>query len=292
MTQSKAQKAGGLTSIWKTVIDLILSEPKVLFPFLILAGCEAIALYLLSCSPHFPVNFVMGPPVRRIWGEMYLHYPFIYELLPRLFYYGKIVLGVLVGSVTSGMAVVIVARIKKKEPVVFKKIFKEVFKHYISLFLLILLLFVAVHFVMKQPPVLLYKFFRGHQKLLFVGPKLWFTVALPGINFILAVFLQALFVYTIPYIVLKGRKFLGALLGGIVLFFRRAIKTLVVVAIPMLLYIPVTMLRGNVSIIADKMGPEAVIGVLLVGILVGTVIADALVTIVTTILFIEATDEK
>jgi hypothetical protein len=32
--------------------------------------------------------------------------------------------------------------------------------------------------------------------------------------------------------------------------------------------------------------------VLLVGILVGTVIADALVTIVTTILFIEATDEK
>jgi hypothetical protein len=127
---------------------------------------------------------------------------------------------------------------------------------------------------------------------LFVGPKLWITVALPVINFILAVLLQAVFVYTIPYIVLKGRKFLGALVGGIVLFFRRAISTLVVVALPMLLYVPVTMLRNGIPVIADKMGPESVVGVLLVGILVGTVLADALVTIATTLLFIEATDEN
>jgi hypothetical protein len=292
MTQSKTQKAGGSLAIWKTVVDLVLSEPRVLYPFLILAGCEAIAVYLLSCSPHAPLNYILAPPIRRIWGEMYLHYPFIYELLPRLFYYSKVVLGVLIGSVTTGMAVVIVARLREKEPIVFKKIFKDVFKHYISLFLLTLLLFISVHFLMKQPPVLLVKFFRGHQKLLFVGPKLWFAVALPVINFILAVILQGLFVYSIPYIVLKGRKFLGALLGGIVLFFRRIIRTLMLVTFPMLLYVPVTMLRGNVAIIADKMGPEAVIGVLLVGILVGTLIADALITIATTLFFIEATDEK
>ena len=115
---------------------------------------------------------------------------------------------------------------------------------------------------------------------------------LPVFNFLLAVVLQVLFVYTTPYIVLKGRKFLGALIGGIALSCRLARRTFIVVLIPMLLYVPVTMVRGNIGLIADKMGPESVVGVLLVGILVGTIIVDALVTIATTLIFIEATHEN
>jgi len=60
----------------------------------------------------------------------------------------------------------------------------------------------------------------------------------------------------------------------------------------MFLYIPVTILRGNTAILAEKFGPEIICVSLFLGILVGTVIVDALVTLVTTLLFIEATDEK
>lgn len=292
MSQAKTRRAISATAIWKSVVDLVLSEPKIFFPFLWLAGCEVIALYILACSPHVPVNFIMAAPIRRIWGDIYLHYPFNYEILPRLFYYAKIVLGIFLGSITGGMAVVITANLKNKEPVVFGKIFRQVFKHYISLLLLICLLLVFIHFFLREPGLLLTKYFRSHPKLLFVGPRLWFTVALPVVNFVLTVLLQALFVYTIPYIVLKGRKFLGALVGGIVLSFRRIVKTFLIVLLPMLLYIPSQMLRANTGFIADKLGPESVIGILLVGVLIGTIIVDALVTIATTLLFIEATDEK
>jgi hypothetical protein len=292
MSQTKTRRAISAIAIWKSVVDLVLSKPKILFPFLWLAGCEVIVLYLLACSPHVPVNWIMAAPIRRIWGEIYLHYPFNYEILPRLFYYAKVLLGIFVGSITGGMAVVITANLKNREPVVLGKIFRQVFKHYISLFLLVCLLFVFVHFLLKEPGELLAKYFRGHPKLLFVGPKLWFAVALPVINFVSAVLLQTLFVYTIPYIVLKGRKFLGALVGGIVLSFRRIVKTFLIVLLPMILYIPNQMLSGSTGVVVDKLGPESVIGILLIGVLFGTVIVDAFVTIATTLLFIEATDEK
>ncbi len=288
----KIKKTSGVLSIWKTVIDLILSEPKVLIPFAIFAGVEVITLYLLASSSHFPVNIVLGPPIRRIWGEIYLHYPFIYELLPRIFYYANMVVSVVVGSVTSGMAVYMVFLFKKKEKPALRPVFFTVLKRYASLFILTVILFSAVHFLMKQPAFILVKYFRArHVKLLFLGPKFWFNVFLPVLNFILAVVLQGLFVYSIPYVVIKGKKFLSALISGMGLFFRMALKTLLVVIVPMCLYIPMTMLRSHLGFLADKFAPESIVVVLFLGILVGTIIVDCLITIATTLLFIEATHE-
>ena len=60
----------------------------------------------------------------------------------------------------------------------------------------------------------------------------------------------------------------------------------------MILYIPVTMLRDNIGFLADKFAPEVVVPVLFIGILVGTVIVDALITVAATLIFVEATHEK
>lgn len=282
----------GAIGVWKTVLDLILAEPKILLPFAALAAVETVALWFLSCSPHFPVSIVMAPPIKRIWGEIYLHYPYIYELLPRIFYYAKIVAGIFAGSVTSAAAVLMVARLKAKRPVDIKEIFLEVLKRYVTLMILAAILFIAVHYAMKQPQILLIKYFRVHAKFLFIGPKFWFTVFLPVAAFLLAVVLQGLMVYSIPYVILKGRKFASALLLGVRLFFKKMAKTLVVISVPMLLYIPITIVRSNMGIIVEKFSPEASVIVLFAGILVGTVIVDGFVTIAATLLFLEANDEK
>jgi zinc transporter ZupT len=107
----------------------------------------------------------------------------------------------------------------------------------------------------------------------------------------LAVGLQGLFVYSFPYVVIKGKKFLPALFLGMRFFFRTFLKTFLVILVPMILYIPMSMLRGSIGILADMSSPEVVVLILFIGILVGTVIVDALVTIVTTAIFIEGTDE-
>jgi hypothetical protein len=280
-------------ALWSSVINLLMSEPKILVPFVFLGILETIAVFVLSCAPHFPVNVLLAPPVRRIWGETYLHYPYIYELLPRMFYFGKIVIGIFFGAMTTAMAVSMAASARAKKKVCVKEAFLAVLPRYVSLFILAVILYGTVHFVMKQPPFLLVRFFRtGATSLLFAGPKTWFDVILPVFNFFLAIILQSLFIYAIPFIVLKGKKFIPAFFMGIGFFFRKFLKTLAIIAAPMILYIPVTMVRSNMSFVADKLGPESVIGIILAGILVGTVIVDALVTVATTLFFLEATDEK
>lgn len=292
----KLASVKGTLAIWKVVFELIQSEPKILIPFVALGAVETLALWVLSCSPHFPFNYILGPPIKSVWGSMYLHYPLIYDLVPRMFYYAKIVIGVLVGSLTSATAVLLIARMRSrasaKEGTDIKKIFLTVFKRYITLVLLSVILFASVHYLMKQPQILLWKYFRFHPKLLFLGPKFWFGVFSPVFTFVLAVFLQGIFVYAIPYVIIKGKKFLSALVSGFILFAKNWLKTLLVVLVPMLLYIPVTVLRGNVGFLSDKFAPEVITVVLFVGILVGTVIVDGLVTIATTLIFLEATHEK
>jgi hypothetical protein len=292
MSLLKIKKTSGTIAIWKSVIDLIISGPVVLVPFCLLAVVETITLYILACSPHFPVNIILAPPIRNIWGQIYLHYPFIYELLPRMFYYAKLVLGVLIGSITSGMAVLIVFHLKNKEAVDLKKVFSSVLKRYVSLFILTLLLYASAHYLMHQPSVLLLKYFRVHRKLLFLGPMFWFNMVLPVGGYLMTIVFQALFVYAVPYIVLKGKKFLAALVSGIGLFFKLALKTLLVIIVPMLLFIPITMMKDHMAFLADRFGPEAIGVILFIGVLVGTIVVDALVTVATTLFFIEATHEK
>ncbi len=279
-----------VVAVWRSAINLIISQPRILIPFAVLALVEIVQLFILANSPHFPVSKLMAPPIERIWGGVFLHYPYIYELLPRLFYYAKMTAGIFVGGVTTAMACVLVLQLKKGKRFSLKTAFRKSLACYVSLFLLMLLLYVAVHFAMKQPQVLMMLAFRGKAKLLFMGPQLWFGVILPSALFFMAVVLQGLFVYSIPYIIIKGKKFLPALWGGMVLFVKNALRTIVLVGAPMILYIPVTIVRSNINILADKFGPESIVCVLFISVLVSVLVVDALVTVATVLFFIEATD--
>lgn len=280
-------------SVWKSVINLIASDPRVLLPFLFLALIECALLAFVSLSPHFPVNKIMAAPISRIWGALYLHYPYFYELLPKVFYYVKILSGIFLGSFMAGVGVLTVAHVSLKKRVNFKKIAGEVLKRYVSLLILAFILLVGVHFLMKLPPIVLAKYFKaGHAKLLWAGPKYWFILALPIFRFLLAIVLQALIVYAIPFIVLKKKKFLAAFWAGIRFFFSVFLRTLLIVAIPMILYIPVTILRNNMGYLSDLFAPEIIMGVLGIGILAGTFIVDGLVTMATTLIFLEGVGEE
>lgn len=279
-----------VVAVARAAVNLLVSHPRVLVPFAVLALVEIAQLFILANSPHFPLNRVMAPPIQRIWGGVFLHYPYIYELLPRLFYYAKMAAGVLIGGVTTATACVMVLQVQKGKRPLLKAAFRESLARYVSLFLLMVLLYTAVHFAMKQPQILLALAFRGKAKLLFIGPRLWFEVILPSALFLMAVVLQGLFVYSIPCIIIKGKKFLPALWGGIVFFFKNAARTIVLVGVPMVLYVPVTIVRSNINVLADKFGPESIVTVLLVSVLVSVLVVDALVTVATALYFIEATD--
>jgi hypothetical protein len=290
ISPSHGGKKISVLAVVRATINLVANEKRVLIPFAVLAGVEILQLFILANSPHFPVNKFMAPFIRRVWHETFLHYPYIYELLPRLFYYAKMAAGIFVGGLTTAMACLIVLQAEKKKSVSLKKLFGQALKRYASLLLLMVLLYVAVHFTMKQPQLLLAAAFRGRTSFLFMGPRVWFGFVLPAVLFLLAVFLQGLLVYSVPFVILKGKKFLPALGSGVVFFFKNAWRTLVLVGVPMVLYIPVSIVHGNINVLAAKFGPESIVFVLFLGVLVSVLLVDALVTVATTLYFIEATD--
>lgn len=259
------KKISSVFMVWNSALRLVFREPKVLAPFLILAAVETVFLWILASSPHFPFNIVMAPIIRSRWSGMYLHYPYIYELVPRLFSSVSVLIGIFAGSVTNGMAVLAVYRLKNKEKLDLKGVFLSVVSRYVSLLALSGLLFFMVHFGHFHKPV---------------------------ISFVLAVFLQGLVVYSVPYLLVKGERFFPALIQGIGLFFKIPFKTFWLVAVPGCLYIPVSVLNSRIDVLAQRFAPEIVVPVTFLGIVVSTLIVNSLVILATTLIFLEAADEK
>lgn len=210
-----------------------------------------------------------------------------------MFYWAKIVIGILVGPITTAMAILYIYSLVSKKTPNLKNTFLSSLKSYISIFLLALLVYLSAHFIVKYPPILIIKYFRaGHTKLLFLGPGVWLKVIVPLVRFVITLLLQCLFVYSFPFVVLKGKKFIPAFLSGIKLFIKLFVSTLALAGLPMVLYIPNILLRSNLGFLSDKFSPEVTVGVLFFGIIMGTMIVDLIITISTTILFLEVADEK
>lgn len=72
-------------------------------------------------------------------------------------------------------------------------------------------------------------------------------------------FVQALFVYALPYVAIGGRSFAGALSGSVSLAVRLAVKTILIVAIPFILTLPTLLLGLKAELIALRLSPEFMI---------------------------------
>ena len=197
------------------------------------------------------------------------------------------VLTVLIGSLFTGMAVAIVSDIHDKKKVSLKAAFNTAIKRYLYLFIVVLLITVLFYFFSNLIPDAISKYFKaGNARLLFLGPKAWFQVILLAINFALAIFIQSLFIYAIPLIIIEKEKVVRAIAKSILLFKNLCGKTLILVGLPMLLYIPFTVLLQNSTFLVNNLFPESILIILFLSIAINSLIIDLLVTVSTTYLFI------
>jgi len=86
-------------------------------------------------------------------------------------------------------------------------------------------------------------------------------------------------------------KVIAAIIKSFILFKRLFVSTVLLVSIPMFLYIPVAILGYNNNILMDKFFPEITLWVLVLGALVMSLVIDALVTVSTTVLYLENKDK-
>jgi len=208
---SKPSNLSLISKVYSFTIQSFQKNPKIYLPFAIFALIEFMALMLIYLSPRVPLRALLGPPISAIWGEKFLHYPVNFLLLSKLAYYSRMFLSVVFSSLLTGLAVAMT----------YKKPLSSVYKKYVSLFLIVLIMTAIVFFGVKVITSSLLKYFyAGNSKFLFLGPDMWFGPILTVLNFVVAIFVQALFTYAIPILIAGDQKLFKAILQSFVVFKR------------------------------------------------------------------------
>ena len=158
-------------SLIRTSIVAIFEHPIILYPLCIGVFLQLLALEILYFSPRFPLSTFFGPLIRRVWGEIYLHYPANFMLLPKLFYYAQCFLYLFIGCVLNAMAISMIAAVNSDKKITLKTAAKECFSRYSHIFFASFLSFGFYLFITKA-----YNFFLQWVVTLNVSGKKWLFV--------------------------------------------------------------------------------------------------------------------
>lgn len=282
------------TSIRKTYsgsIRLLKENPSVFLPFLLFGLIELSFLILIYLSPRQPFILLFGPPIKTFWGEMFLHYPLNFLLLPKLSSFSRMAFNVLFGSLFNAAVVVMLLDIFNKKKLKIGKAFGLSLKKYLYLFSIILLVTVLFYFSTKFINAAFARYFmRGHTKLLFIKSSIWMGPILFTVNFIAALFIQSIFVYVIPILMVEKLSLSKSIKKSFVLFRKLFIITLILVGVPMLLFLPVLILNYNTAYLINALFPEFIMIVAVLGAIISSLVIDPLVVVTTTFLYLNIKD--
>ncbi|MBN2121235.1 MAG: hypothetical protein JW734_09320 [Candidatus Omnitrophica bacterium] len=257
--------------IWKDMLAIFKKNPKVFVPFIILGGLNAVLLYVLYLVPQRPVSVVLAPPIRAFFGQRFLQYPLNIFLLPRLFNYAHLFLSASVGILMTGLIIGMLKDVQAgRNPKVLVNLVNSL-RRFLTMLGIWTVVFLLSFSVTKLTGMLN------------LGSK--FSLAMSIFTYIVIIFIQIIFIYSMPAVIIEGKNVFTALKRGILFFKRFMFPTFLLTMIPSLLYIPVIILKQNLVGLVNKSYPEAVILVMSAGIFV-TFIIDIFFTAAPTIVFL------
>ena len=206
-------------------IGILLKNPVVFLPFLILMILELIWLGMSYFAPRPPVSIVFAPIIRAFMGEQFLHYPLNFLTLPRLVFAGRILNYFGFGLIAYAMSVLIMSGIHKKAPVRILGVLNHSLRRYPALLMTAIVYGVCVYGAYKIPRLIYAWFFSSH----ITGS--WAVASVVGIAFVCMVVVEALFVYTPMYIMALGNRVWPALKNSILFSFKNFLFSVMLILI-------------------------------------------------------------
>lgn len=287
MTSQKTHTPS-IVTVYDTTVKSLKRHPALFVPFVIFLICDLISIAALYLAPRAPFIKIFGPPIRTFWGERFLHYPLNFLLLPKLTSLARMGLSVIIGSLLTGVAVAIMYDIYNKKKPKLGSAFGVALKKYLYLFIIVALFTLLFYFLVKLiPKGLVYYFIAGrHKQLLFLGINFWLGPFLLLVNFLLAIFIQAAFIYAIPLLIIEKEKLLKSIWKSFVLFKNLFIPTLILVTLPTLLFVPIVILQQKNAFLVYRVFPEIVLLVSILNAALSALVIDCLMTVSTTVLYL------
>lgn len=273
-------------SILKITVNTLINNPVIVYPFFVIAFLQLLAIEILYFSPRFPLSVFFGPLIKRIWGEVFLHYPYNFVLLPKMFFYAQLFIYVFFGGFLTACAVHIIKEINSGKRIVLLVAIRDTLSKYLHIVLatvlsLLLLSGLSEVYNLVFRRALIIRSQAG----IFGLIKNIVIHGTPYFQLLIAMVVTTVFVFVIPIIVIENKKIFGAIINNFKSLWQMLGVVVVVVFLPMLLYAPVLALRSTVPPIQNLPFPELQILIIILSI-VTTLFIDAVVVTATTMLYL------
>jgi hypothetical protein len=247
---------------------LMVKQPLVIMPFVIIAFLECLALEAVYFSTRNPISVIANPIIRKFFGEQFLHYPAYLVLLPKLFYYSQLLIYIFAGALLTAIAVNIFKNIREGLPVRADAMIKNASKSYISFFGYAIIIVIVVLLLKKFDIFAFTKFVKVLSKIGIHASTQIYYAGLTLVIFLSNIILQAFVLLTIPVMVIGRKRLIPALLQSISLGFRNFGTIATLIFLPFFVYLPITFLKSFSAELAEKTFPEINLYMTLLGIIV------------------------
>lgn len=268
--------------VWKKSFRIVKEYPRVLLPFGVVGSLQGVLLVLLFLAPRYPLSVVLAPPIRAFWGELYLHYPANFLLLPRLFNYGNIIISLFIGSLMTGMMVIMVYQANKNVIPGRRSSFKKSIKKYLTLVAVWVVAFILVSIVFRGPKFLISKYYF-HNTGFFTRWNVLRMAFIGGI--LISLLVEMFFAYAVAAVMIENKRIWRAIGKSFSVARRFFLTTFILVAIPTFFIFLVTILKWKIPQLMKQFFPEITLYILGLGIGVSLLI-NYLVTTSVTVLFL------
>ena len=194
------------------------------FPFLILALFQAAGLFALSKFYMGGLNQILYPVLSKIFPPVIFHYPQYYLALPSIYSgYNAFILGPTIWVLMSAVAVYKLGGYSKGTKYAFGGGLSRAFKSYFPLLLFWIIETVIVFAVLWTLTITFRDYVAGSPRV-----KFMFEYGYQLFAFVFSAFL----LYTIPGIIISGKRLGGALTGSIRICSKNFFLTYFIIAIP------------------------------------------------------------
>ena len=233
-----------VSEIWTGTAGAVKRSPVLLLPLLLTTMLDLFMLTLLYYVPRPPLRMVLGPLVGAGWGTRFLHYPVNFSLLPKLYTFSRHLFGSLAGVLITGITLSLARSVimKRRADIVFS------FRKAVSRYWRLLGVWALVSGTLFSVSVMIDTF---------AGVNLHFSG-----RFTVIMIVKAFFVFSLPAVIINNRKVVSSLRYSIKVFSEYPAVSLMIVALPGLLFIPLNYLHAALPHLKDTFYPETALYVL------------------------------
>jgi hypothetical protein len=269
-------------------VNTLFTNPVIFSPFMTMAFIQLLLLEILYFAPRYPLSVFFGPLIRHQWGELYVHFPFFLSRLASLYDLIHIPIYLLLGGFFTAGAIRIIFHINTGMKTGLKSALKEVWPQYIHV-VIFAIISLSLYYGLQQ----------GYGQLVnramqirsesgfFYMMKVFVIQGAPFVYLLMSVFVTGLLAFVLPVIVIDQKKIFPAFMDNFKLLKRTWPLIFLVVFIPMLLYIPILLMRLYFTIWIDTFLPVLRYTILMLGIIVMMFIEAVIYTSVTTYYLID-----